>query len=161
MSGLVVEGSNVKRSAIGSAERREGRLSQTTRLAIISSLQAKCSVSDTEQLHATSFSCHISHSISTFSHYSWHQALSVKSANMFMPRTLRCSLVIAHYWWDLAEQASKEEIEAGEAQATQNVQIFTAACVALWFSRSILIRWWYGTDQVTGPHAIEWVYRLF
>jgi len=43
------------------------------------------------------------------------------------------------------EQPSEQEIREGEAQATVSVQIFTAACAALWFS----------------PHVVEWASKLF
>jgi len=43
------------------------------------------------------------------------------------------------------EHLSEKDIREGEAKAGVEVQIFTAACVALWFS----------------PHVIEWARKLF
>jgi len=43
------------------------------------------------------------------------------------------------------DQLSEKEIREGEDQAVVQVQIFTAACVALWFS----------------PHVVEWASKLF
>ncbi|KIV92241.1 hypothetical protein PV10_06698 [Exophiala mesophila] len=44
-----------------------------------------------------------------------------------------------------SEQLSEAEIREGEAAATLQVQVFTVACAALWFS----------------PHVVEWVHKLF
>jgi len=44
-----------------------------------------------------------------------------------------------------SEQLSEQEIREGEARAIVEVQIFSVACVALWFS----------------PHVVEWARKLF
>ncbi|KIW29482.1 uncharacterized protein PV07_05296 [Cladophialophora immunda] len=43
------------------------------------------------------------------------------------------------------DQLSEKEIHEGEAQATAQVQFFTVACIALWFS----------------PHVVDWASKLF
>jgi len=43
------------------------------------------------------------------------------------------------------EHLSEKEIRDGETKAAVEVQIFVAACAALWFS----------------PHVIEWARKLF
>jgi len=44
-----------------------------------------------------------------------------------------------------SEHLSEKELREGEAKAAVEVQIFTAACLALWFS----------------PHVVEWARKLF
>lgn len=70
-----------------------------------------------------------------------------------------------------SEHLSDKEIRDGEAKAAVEVQIFTVACVALWFCMSAPVSQKHNlkdcgdifadTCLFSAPHVVEWARKLF